>query len=147
MTQPNPYAHLLDSLSANEFALEIDGQRAPGILAVHGLVSFRLEQSAAETRLAVPPVQIVKLVQRDPNLPFSKWIQDTIAARTDIVRPTRTIALIALDDGTETRRWTLRNAFITQIAYSDFDSGTSQLVQETLTLHCDAVEENWSWKG
>lgn len=147
MTQPNPYAHLLDSLSANEFALEIDGQRAPGILAVQGLVSFSIDMASTQPKLEHPPLYIQKLVQRDPNLPFSKWIQETIAARTDIVRPQRTLVVVALDDGTETRRWTIRNAYITRIAYSDFDTGTSQLIHETLTLHHEGVEEVWTWKG
>lgn len=147
MTQPSPYAHLLDSLSANEFALEIDGQRAPGILAVQGLVSFKLERSADSARVLREPIRIVKLVQRDPNLPFSRWIQETVASRTDIVRPTRTLAIVALDEGVETRRWTLRGAHISEISYSHFDSGSSELVQETLTVHFEDLEEVWVWNG
>lgn len=147
MTQPSPYAHLLDSLSANEFALEIDGQRAPGILAVQGLVSFKLERSADAARVVREPVRIVKLVQRDPNLPFSRWIQETVASRADVVRPTRTLAVVALDEGVETRRWTLRGAHISEIGYSHFDTGSSELVQETLTVHFEDLEEVWVWNG
>jgi phage tail-like protein len=147
MSQPSPYAHLLDSLSANEFAVEIDGQRAPGILAVQGLVTFKLERTSDAARVVREPVKIVKLVQRDPNLPFSRWIQETIAARADLVRPLRTIAVVALDEGVETRRWTLRGAYITEIDYSNFDTGSSELVQETLTVHFEDLEETWAWNG
>ena len=145
ITPASPHAHLLDSLSANEFAVEIDGQRAPGILSVSGLVSFKLDIKPALTKLVREPFKIGKLVQRDANLPFNQWIRETVSAREDIVRPLRQLAIIALDDGTETRRWIVRNCWIAEIAYSDFDTGSSTLVSETLTIHYDEIDEVWSW--
>lgn len=145
ITPASPHAHLLDSLSANEFAVEIDGQRAPGILSVYGLVSFKLEMKPAQTKLVREPFKIGKLVQRDVNLPFNQWIKETVSAKEDIVRPMRQLSIIALDDGVETRRWTVKNCWIAEIAYSDFDTGSSMLVSETLTIHYDDIDENWTW--
>ncbi|HLU11447.1 MAG TPA: phage tail protein, partial [Oceanobacillus sp.] len=66
-----------------------------------------------------------------------------VQAKDDIVRPLRTLEIIALDDGVETRRWKIKGAWISEISYSDFDSGSSELVQETLVIHYEDVEETW----
>lgn len=56
---------------------------------------------------------------------------------------TRTLAIVALDEGVETRRWVLRDAWISQIAYSDFDSASQALVEERLTIEHGGVEVVW----
>jgi hypothetical protein len=71
------------------------------------------------------------------------WIQETIKAAGDIMPPKRTVTILALDDGIEIRRWTIKNAWISEISYSDFDTGSGELIQETLTIHYEAVEETW----
>lgn len=135
---------LIDSLSANEFAVEIEGQRAVGILNVTGLITFKLDVKPSLTKLERPTFKIGKLVQHDAQLPFNQWIRASTAARDDIVRPTRTLAIVALDEGIETRRWTIQGAWISEIAYSKFDTGSSELVEETLTIQYDHIEETWS---
>ena len=52
---------MLDSLSAYEFQVEIDGQVISGVFGVHGLTSYRRKASAA--------LLITKIVQREPNTP------------------------------------------------------------------------------
>jgi phage tail-like protein len=73
----------------------------------------------------------------------NRWLRDTIDAKADIVRPKRTVAIIAIDDGEEVRRWTVSGAWISEITYSDFNSGSSALVEETLTIQWDEMEESW----
>ncbi len=135
---------VIDSLSANEFAVEVDGQRVSGILRVSGLTSFKLEvKTTTSLKQLYDPFKVVKMVQRDPNLPINRWIQETIAAKADIVRPTRTLTVIAVDDGVETRRWTAHNAWISEVSYSEFNTGSPELIEETLVIQHDGIEESW----
>lgn len=133
----------VDSLSAHEFAVEIEGERASGIFRVSGLTPFKLDVKASMTKLAREPFKLAKMVQRDPANPFNRWLQETARAREDIVRPTRQLAIIALDDGVETRRWTVNGAYITEVAYSDFNSASGELVEEVLTILYESIEESW----
>jgi hypothetical protein len=133
----------IDSLSANEFAVEIDGARVTGVVRVNGLRAFRLEIKPAQTKLMHDAFKLSKLVQHDAENPFNRWLRETLNAKEDIVRPKRTLAIIALDDGRETRRFTVKNAWIGEIAYSDFDSAKSDLVEETLTIYFEDIAISW----
>lgn len=132
---------LLDSLTANEFAVEIEGQRALGIFSVQGLVTFRLDLEPAQTRLAFEPIKITKAVQRDPDLPFNAWVRETLATRDASVRPRRQLTLLAIDDGVTIRQWLLHGCQINDVRYSDFDSARSDLVSEILTIQFEHVDD------
>ena len=134
--------HEIDSLVANEFAVEVDGQAATGIFRISGLVSFRLESAQAAER-TLSPLRISKMIQRDPYNPFNTWIRDTFAAPAGADRPLRTVTLHAVDNGTPIRRWTLEGAWISQITYSDFDSASGEMVEEVLTIHYSDLIEGW----
>lgn len=133
----------IDSLSANEFEVLLDGERLKGVFRVSGLLPFKLEVKPSLTKLVRDPFKLSKMVQRDPALPFNQWLQETLAARDDIVRPTRTLEIIAVDDGHESRRWTVKEAWISEIAYSDFNTGSSDLIEETVTIHYDDILVSW----
>lgn len=133
----------VDSLSANEFTVELDGAAAPGVFRVSGLVSYKLDVRPSLTKTQREPFALYKMVQRDPELPFNRWLRETIATRDDIVHARRTLDIVALDDGVEVRRWRVKGAWISEISYSDFDSGSSQLVEQRLTIQYDEVEEIW----
>lgn len=139
----SPAGQAVDSLSANEYAVELEGVPAKGIFRVSGLVTFKLDVKPSQTKFVRDPFKIVKMVQRDPELPFNRWVRETVQAKDDIVRPLRVLEVIALDDGVETRRWKVKGAWISEISYSDFDSGSSELVQETLVIQYEDVEETW----
>ena len=124
---------MLDSLSAYEFQVEIDGQVISGVFGVHGLTSYTAEGER-------PPLLITKMVQRDPNTPTNRWIQETQQATQN---PTRDVTIVAMDEGTATRRWTYQQAYITQISYSDFNTALSELVEEQITIRAAAVKEDW----
>jgi hypothetical protein len=141
--ETNALAVHIDSLSANEFEVLIDGERLQGVFRVSGMIPFKLEVKPSLTKIVRNPFKLSKMVQRDPELAFNRWIRETIAARDDIVRPTRTLAILAVDDGVETRRWTVKEAWISEISYSDFNSGSSDLIEETVTIHYDDIEEKW----
>lgn len=129
----------LDSLSANEFRVEINGVAANGIFGVSGICIRSVDMAAG--RLVNQPLTIVKMVQHDPSLPFNQWTRETLASPT--VRVTRDIAVVAMDEGVETRRWVYKNAWISEIAFSDFDMSNDTLIEEQLVLQHGGVEEIW----
>ena len=83
------------------------------------------------------------MVQRDPQLPFNRWLRETIESKADIVRPQRTLEIIAIDDGEETRRWTVKGAWISEITYSEFNTANGELIEETITVHYEDITETW----
>lgn len=129
----------VDSLSANEFRVEINGAVASGIFGISGLHSRSLDLEAG--KFVNRPVLITKMVQRDPDLAFNAWIRETLANPT--AKIVRQVAIVAMDEGVETRRWVLKDAWISAVAYSDFDSGSDQLVEERVTVQHSGVEEVW----
>ncbi len=134
----------IDSLSANEFHIELDGEVVDGIFKVSGLAPFKLEvKQASALKMVKDPIQIVKMVRRDPNNVVNRWLRESIAVHTDIMRVTRTIAVVAVDDGEEIRRWNVKGAWISGVSYSEFNSGSGELVEETLTLQWESIETVW----
>ncbi len=129
----------VDSLSANEFHVEIDGEIATGIFSVRGQCIRHVDMAAK--RLVPQPLTITKMVQQDPELPFNRWTRETLAKPTEKV--TREIAIVAMDEGVETRRWVYKDAWISEISFSDFDSGSTELIEERLVIQHGGVEEIW----
>ncbi len=134
----------LDSLAANEFAVEVDGQPVTGILRISGFFSFKLEVKTTNTlKKKEEAFKLVKMAQRDGNNPINRWIRESTAAGTDIVRPTRTVTIKAMDDGVETRCWTIKDAWISEVGYSDFNTSSGEIMEETLLIQYEDVEESW----
>lgn len=133
----------VDSLTANEFHIEINGQIVTGIFAVSGLSSFSLKlDDSKPVGFKYPSLLVTKMVQQDPNLPFNKWVREAIDARGTVL-PTREISIVAMDEGAETRRWVYRNAWISHVEFSDFDTALEYLVEEKITIQHGGVEEIW----
>jgi len=139
MTQEPSGIKAVDSLSANEFHVEINGEIATGIFGVSGLCSRKVDVAAG--KLVHQPLNITKMVQQDPDLPFNQWTRETLEKPTSKV--TREIAVIAMDEGVETRRWVYSEAWISDIAFSDFDSSREELIEEQLTIQHSGVDEVW----
>lgn len=141
---PGTGVKAIDSLSANEFAVEVDGERVDGVFRISGLISFKLEtKTTTALKHIKEPFKIVKMVQRDPNNPFNRWLRESVGAKADIMRPPRTLSIIAVDDGVEIRRWTVNGAWISEVGYSDFNTGSGELVEETLTIQWESIDESW----
>lgn len=135
----------VDSLTANEFRVELNGMTVTGIFAVNGLATFtlKLDDDGKPTGFRYPPLLITKMVQQDPNLPFNQWVREAVQARGTVL-PTRELAIVAMDEGVETRRWVYRNAWISSITFSDFDTALEYLVEEKITIQHGGVEEIWA---
>jgi|GEM_PF-300692 len=142
---PGQYGlRVTDSLTANEFHVEINGQIVTGIFAINGLTSFQLEVDETGKPVAVkrPSIVLTKMVQQDPNLPFNAWVREAVQAQGKVL-PTREISVVAMDEGVETRRWVLHNAWISQVQFSDFDTALDYLVEEKVTIQHGGIEEIW----
>lgn len=134
----------VDSLVANEFAVELDGETMSGVFRVSGLTTFKLASHGSETTMerVREPFWLVKMVQRDSNNPFNKWLRETIS-KTSGSRPRRNLTIVAIDDGVETRRWAFEGAWISEVRYSDFDTSGGDMVEEIITIHYDSMTETW----
>ncbi len=130
--KPDTGLKSVDSLSAYEFHVELNGAVIGGIFSVQGVSSFQLEGD-------IPPLVIRKMVQRDANLPFNVWGRESQGGG----KPTRELAVVAMDEGVETRRWVYKGAYIVSVSFSDFDTARSELVEEQVTIKAESVEEVW----
>jgi phage tail-like protein len=134
----------IDSLVANEFEVHLDDEPISGIFSISGLVSFKLDvRVTTAIKKMQEPFKISKMVHRDPYAPFNRWIRDTFAAQDDIVRPKRTLTVTAVDNGVPIRQWIVKEAWISEVRYSDFDSGSSEMVEETITIQYKDIDERW----
>lgn len=134
----------VDSLIANEFAFEINGQEVSGVFGVSNLVTFAVDEHGNRVK---PPFKVSKMVERDGNNAFNKWLRETVKARNSGEKPVRDVTVVAVDDGVVTRRWTAKNAWIQSISYSDFDSGSYEMIAETFVIAYDDIEESWPATG
>lgn len=133
----------VDSLSSNEFVLEISNERVSGVFSVTGLSSYALKlEDGKPVGMEYPPLVVTKMVQQDAALVFNEWTRETVAARGTRL-PTRDLSVVAMDEGVETRRWVYRNCWISNIDFSDFDTGLEFLIEEKITIQHGGVEEVW----
>ena len=139
MTEETTGIHAIDSLSANEFHVEINGEVVNGIFGVSGIHVRSVDIESK--KLVHHPLTITKMVQQNPALPFNAWTRETLANPTRTV--TRELAVVAMDEGVETRRWVYKNAWISQIAFSEFDSARDELIEERLVIQHSGVDEVW----
>jgi len=131
----------IDSLVANEFALEVDGKRVNGIFRISGLTTFKMAYGS--NQIVNQPFKLAKMVQRDGNNPINNWIRETRASNESAERPRRALTILAIDDGVVIRRWTAQGAWISEISYSDFNSASAEMVEETLTIYYNQLDEEW----
>ena len=130
----------LDSLIANEFEFHIGDAKVEGVFSVSNLVSYATDDAGNRV---LPAFSVSKMVQRDGNNPFNKWLRETLAVRNGGDKPRRDVMVVAVDDGVITRRWVAKNAWITKVAYSNFDSGSFEMIAETITIGYDDMEEEF----
>lgn len=140
MTTETTQRATVDSLVSNEFAFEINGERVSGILQISHLVTFRRHEDGTRE---MPPFEVSKIVERDANSVFNRWLRETLESRHDGKRVHRDVTVVAVDDGVVTRRWTARNAWIQEVRYSTFDSASFEMVAETYVLAYDDMEDSW----
>lgn len=130
----------VDSLIANEFAFEIDGEVVSGVFRISNLFTYATDDNGDRSK---PPFEVSKMVERDGNNAFNKWLRETMNARGSADKPSRSVTVVAVDDGVETRRWEAKGAWIQSISYSAFDSSSFEMIAETFVIAYDDIEESW----
>jgi tail tube protein gp19 len=130
----------IDSLIANEFAFEIAGEAVSGVFRISNLFTYATDDNGSRMK---PPFEVSKMVERDGNNVFNKWLRETTDARDSDDKPSRDVTVVAVDDGVETRRWTAKGAWIQSVSYSDFDSGSFEMIAETFVIAYDDIEESF----
>ncbi len=138
MTEANTLV-TLDSLSANEFRVEINGETVEGIFRISGFKPFDFVNTGNPNTLT-----LTKMVQRNGNSVFNKWVRESIQTLGMDVNPTRTVEIVFVDDEEEVRRWALKNAFLVSLAYSDLDTARTELVEEIAIIQYAGVEITWT---
>jgi len=145
----NTFERVVDSLVANEFSIEIDGAPVSGIFRVMGFKAYTLPvfdlsgSGAGMPKPEMKTVTITKMVQRDPKTPLNQWLIDSEKRGA---AATRNVAIVAIDDGIETRRWTLKDCVVTEVSYSDFDSASMEMVEERITVAYTEVTHEFTAK-
>lgn len=129
----------LDSLSANEFKVELDGQEIQGVFRVSGFKPFDFVNTGTSSSLV-----LTRMVQRNANNPFNKWVRESISTLGMDVNPTRSLVIVFIDDEVEIRRYTLTGAYIASLSYSDLDTSKTELVEEITTIQYASVEVTWT---
>lgn len=132
---------VVDSLVANEFAVELNGEQVDGVFRVSNLQTY---VSDVDGTRQMPPFEIAKMVQRDPNNPVNTWIRETMDSRNNGDRPRRDVTVVAIDDGVVIRRWTAKAAWLWSISYSDFNTASTEMVEEVLVIGYEDIEEEWT---
>lgn len=128
----------IDSLVANEFAVELDGEAVSGVFRVSHLRTYATDENGERIK---PPFEIAKMVQRDANNPFNTWLRETLEGDE---APTRTLTILAIDDAVTTRKWTAHHARIAEVRYSTFDTGSSVMVEEIYTIAYDGITDEFT---
>lgn len=145
----NTFERVVDSLVANEFSIEIDGEPVSSIFRVIGFKAYTLpvfDPSSGGAGMPKPELKtltITKMVQRDPKTPFNQWLTD---CEKRGAAATRNVTIVAIDDGIETRRWTLKDCVVTEVSYSDFDSASMEMVEERITVAYTEVTHTFTAK-
>lgn len=130
----------IDSLIANEFAFEINGEAVSGVFRISNLSTYATDDNGQRIK---PSFEVSKMVERDANNAFNKWLRETMDARDSADKPSRDVTVVAVDDGVETRRWAAKGAWIQSVSYSAFDSSSFEMIAETFVIGYDDIEESW----
>jgi len=130
----------MDSLIANEFAIEVNGEAVSGIFGVQNFISYQTDDDGNRVK---PPFEIHKMVERDANSAFNAWLRETLAQRDSTDKVTRDVTLVAVDDGVETRRWAVKSASIKEVRYTEFDSSSFEMIAEIFVIIYDDIEESF----
>ncbi len=129
----------VDSLIGSEFQVEINGEVISGMFRVDSFVPFKLDAATGDP--LHEPFRLVKMVQRDGNNTMNTWLRETATAPAS--KPRRDVVIKAVDDGIETRVWTAKNAWISEVRYHVFDTASAAMVEEIITVHYESISESW----
>jgi len=145
-----------ESYRTNEFVLEIEGSRSPGVTKITGLSEGELDTveqpdggsykvyKIAATKIKFEPLTVERYVDGSPeDKRFKDWFQDTFKLnRTTQGGSTvrKNGAVIKLHDGVEVLRFAFYAAWIKSSKFTDLEAGATTLMKQTIILEHEGLE-------
>lgn len=145
-----------ESYRTNEFVLEIEGSRSPGVTKITGLSegefdtieqpdggSYKVYKIAA-TRIKFESLTIERYLDGSPqDQVFKDWFAqafklDRTTQGGSTVR--KNGAVIKLHDGVEVMRFGFRQAWIKSSKFTDLEAGATTLMKQTIVLEHEGLE-------
>ncbi|MDT0616255.1 phage tail protein [Streptomyces lancefieldiae] len=140
-----------DSLTGNNFGLQIDGVMVEYLAEVNGLtieqdVIKHVQNNSATGKLetAVMPGnkkdgQCTVVRGMTQSASFTQWINDSINGRMASARKNASIILMDAED-TPVKRYNMRNAWCSKIDASSLKAGDTAALTETVTIVFEEME-------
>ncbi|WP_217146373.1 phage tail protein [Streptomyces sp. AC627_RSS907] len=140
-----------DSLTGNNFGLQIDGVMVEYLAEVSGLtieqeVIRHVQNNSATGKLEVAVMpgnkkdgQCTVVRGMTQSASFTQWINDSINGRMASARKNASIILMDAED-TPVKRYNLRNAWCSKIDASSLKAGDTSALTETVTIVFEEVE-------
>lgn len=145
-----------ESYRTNEFVLEIEGSRSPGVTKITGLSEGELDTieqpdggsykvyKIAATKIKFEPLTIERYVDGSPeDQRFKDWFHDTfkLDRKTQGGSTVRKNgAVVKLHDGVEVLRFLFHNAWVKSSKFSDLEAGATTLMKQTIVLEHEGLE-------
>lgn len=145
-----------ESYRINEFVLEIEGSRSPGVTKITGLSEGELDTieqpdggsyhvyKIAATKVKFEPLTIERYVDGSPEDDrFKDWFQQTFKLnRTTQGGSTvrKNGAVVKLHEGTEVLRFAFYHAWVKSSKFADLEAGSTTLMKQTIVLEHEGLE-------
>ena len=145
-----------ESYRINEFVLEIEGVRSPGVTKITGLSEGELDTieqpdggsyhvyKIAATKVKFEPLTIERMVDgSDEDKKFRAWFQETFKLNRTTqggssVR--KNGAVVKLHDGVEVLRFLFFKAWVKSSKFTDLEAGATTLMKQTIVLEHEGLE-------
>lgn len=145
-----------ESYRANEFFLEIEGVRSPGVSKVSGLSEGEIDTieqpdggtnhvyKVAATKIKFEPLTIERYVDgSNEDGRFQQWFRDSFDLNTTTnggSSKRRNGAITKLHNGKPTMIFSFKNAWVKSSKFTDLEAGSTGLMKQTIILEHEGLE-------
>lgn len=148
---PGPEARM--GYLTRAFKLEMQGTVQKGIVRITDLAPYKsglrgMADNDAQslqrvfTRYVSPPFRIERIADYDDQSFMNQWVQDSIRARNtgaDPATKARDLDIVLFKGTEEKLRFNIKDAWISEISYSELDRAGAGELKETLVVECKAI--------
>ena len=144
-----------ESYRSNEFVLEIDHHRSPGVSKISGISEGEIDTieqpdggsnhvyKIAASKVKFEPLTIERYVDgSDEDRVFKEWFQQTFKLNSPPggsgVR--KNGAIIKLHNGAEVMRFAFYHAWVKSSKFSDLEAGATTAFKQTIVLEHEGLE-------
>jgi phage tail-like protein len=145
-----------ESYRANEFVLEIEGSRSPGVTKVSGLSEGEIDTieqpdggtnhvyKVAATKVKFEPLTVERYVDGSPE---DKRFRDWFKATFKLGEPNnggsavrKNGSIIKFHEGKEVLRFIFIQAWVKSSKFTDLEAGSTNMMKQTLVLEHEGLE-------